>query len=497
LSTTQAAAELKDELLEHQRNFFKTAVDEGRNDSRAAVVFGSPGDKTSVDFLAEILSRHKIEFYQLARNISSGGKKFEAEDAFVVPLSQPQYRMIRAIFETTTEFNDSLFYDVSSWTLPLAFNLDYKFLDAKTFQPSLLGPAYEERKVPDILPGRSKYAYVFKWEDYFAPKALYRLLKEDLIIKISTEPFAHESTSFPRGSIIIPVSNQPKSVEEIHGIMDSIQRNYPFTIYAINTGYTEGLNLGSQSFLKVDRPKAALLVENGVRSYDAGEVWHLLDERFDMQLTLLPIRNLNTEDISRYNKMIMVDGNYRSINNSGKDALSYWLEKGGTLIATKRANEWLTDQGFMDIQFRQLKNDSVDRREYGQLREYLGAQVTGGAILETDVDLTHPLGFGLTSRSLPVFYNGKTVFEKPGNAYAYPVVFKEKPLLSGYISEENMDNLKSSPAVIISRKGKGQIISFAFNPNFRAFWYGTNRIFLNALFFDNLIESRSMDDCDP
>ena len=43
----------------------------------------------------------------------------------MIPKNQKKYRLINAMFETRTKFNDSLFYDVSSWTLPLAFNLDY------------------------------------------------------------------------------------------------------------------------------------------------------------------------------------------------------------------------------------------------------------------------------------------------------------------------------------------------------------------------------------
>jgi len=55
--------------------------------------------------------------------------------------------------------------------------------------------------------------------------------------------------------------------------------------------------------------------------------------------------------------------------------------------------------------------------------------------------------------------------------------------LSGYISSRRLAELKGTSALIARRSGSGSIILFADNPNFRAFWYGTNGLFLNAIFF--------------
>ena len=40
-------------------------------------------------------------------------------------MSQPQSRFIKAIMEKVVSFKDSLFYDVSAWSLPLAAGVDY------------------------------------------------------------------------------------------------------------------------------------------------------------------------------------------------------------------------------------------------------------------------------------------------------------------------------------------------------------------------------------
>ena len=70
-------------------------------------------------------------------------------------------------------------------------------------------------------------------------------------------------------------------------------------------------------------------------------------------------------------------------------------------------------------------------------------------------------------------------------------VYTSDPLLSGYVSEENLKRFKDSPAVTVSSIGKGRVITLTDNPNFRAFWWGTNKIFMNALFFGKSISSRA------
>ena len=48
--------------------------------------------------------------------------------------------------------------------------------------------------------------------------------------------------------------------------------------------------------------------------------------------------------------------------------------------------------------------------------------------------------------------------------------------------------LKPSGSLLVSKLGEGRVVLFADNPNFRGSWYGTNRLFLNALFLGEHIE---------
>ena len=278
LSTQAAAIGLREEILAFQQDFYQTAIQEAKNDTRKAFVFGEPKDKARTNHFLDILLRHKIEVYELSKAVETGGKRFEPGAAYVVPLEQTQYRLVRGIFETMTTFQDSLFYDVSSWTLPLAFNIPYASLDKKA--ANVRGERIRSIEViPAVYtPQRSDYAYLFEWNEYYAPKALNHLLKNGLLAKVSTKPFDHLERTFDRGTILIPVANQSKDAGEVHRLVMEASEMSGVPIYATSTGYTpEGSDLGSNSFRPLKQPKVMLVIGDGVSGYESGEVWHLLD----------------------------------------------------------------------------------------------------------------------------------------------------------------------------------------------------------------------------
>ena len=81
--------------------------------------------------------------------------------------------------------------------------------------------------------------------------------------------------------------------------------------------------------------------------------------------------------------------------------------------------------------------------------------------------------------------------EPAQNVFATPLVHPASPLLSGYVNEQNLQRIKNSAVVVVSGQGSGRVICFADNPNFRGFWYGTNRLFANAIFFGHTINNGS------
>ena len=494
LSTIQAGYELRNELLEYQAEFYRKALETARKDTGKAYVFDGGNNQTKTQYFLDILLRHQIDIYTLAKNVTFDGHVFQQGSSYIIPLEQEQNKLIKVLFEKTTSFTDSLFYDVSAWTFPLAFNMDYALLTGKSYSTGLLGGKLEN--IPEIkgtVMHRSDYAYLMKWDDYNAPKALNMLFKNNLMVKVALKSFSTtDEGSFEPGTLLIPVHIQSVSESELYRILEKVSANCHINFYGISTGFnTEGIDLGSPNFVSLVKPRIMMLVGEGVSSNEAGEIWHLLDYRTDMPISLIEIERFNRIDINRYNTLLLVQGNYSKISESAKEKLSSWLKNGGQIIAIHGGSKWLADQNMANIKLKKVEIDTLSLKSYSDMGRYKGAQEIGGTIFEVKLDLTHPLCFGYPDDRLSVFKNNKQFFEPSNNPYNNPVLYTDEPLLSGYISESNYKLIKESSGLIISSIGKGKTICFSDDPNFRAYWYGTNRLFFNAIFFGNIINPSS------
>jgi hypothetical protein len=493
LSTLKAVNALRTDLLNYQRDFFAASVNEAASDPVKGYVFTAPNDRMRAHLLAELIDRHQVEMYKPASALTVNGKTFPAESSYVLPLTQPQRKLIKGMFEKRTQFKDSLFYDISTWTLPLAFGVEYeelKTMPALGTRISNLAPPAGKR-----IGEKATYAYVFEFTGYYAPRALYRLLHHNIRVKVATEPFYHPSGKrFERGSILVTVADQAKLEDQIHFYMDEIMSKDGVDVHSFSTGLDyKGVSLGSGSFQVVRKPEIALLVGDGVSAGDAGEIWHLLDVRMEMPVTALPIDVLNRSAISRYNTIIFPQGNYSGITEATKEKLKSWAQNGGVIVGFDNALTWLTTSGLGKFEMRkeEEKKDPPIAREYASLDEFRGAQQSPGAIFEATVDLTHPLLYGYTQAKLPLFKENNLFLERAKNAYGNPIAFGASPLLSGYISKENYTKLKNTASAGVTAAGKGRVIGFTENVCFRAFWLGTNKLLTNAIFFGNTIHEAS------
>lgn len=497
-STLEAGYSLRKDLRDYQVNFYQASRNSAAKDKNKALIFGDSHDRQRADYLAQLIQRHGIAVHRPSSRITAKGKTFDPENSYVVPLAQEQYRLILAMWQQRTQFDDSLFYDISAWTMPLAFGLDHAWLGSGEYNPSKLGGLYDGNR-PVVNFEKSEYAYLIPWDDYHTPSFLYAMLAANIPVKVAHQPFTAETSNgqmqFKRGTLMVPVQTYYGNASSLFGRMKNLNNKQGVRIYSAKSGLTpEGVDLGSPSFGTLRKPKILVVVGDGVSSYDAGEVWHLLDNRMDIPVTTMETGQVSRNDLDRYNVIILSDGSYSGLKSGGSEKLKKWVKRGGTLLAVRGGIRWAKGEGLTNISFKDKPGlkDYADIQAYSDLKYASGAQVIGGAIVEAKADLTHPLLYGYHNKTMPLFYRG-TQFVKPiSNSWAAPLQYTSKPLLSGYISDENEFLLKGSPALWVSRAGSGRVICFSFNPNFRAFWYGTNKLFMNAIFFGKEIRRDAM-----
>ena len=465
ISTLNAASSLRTQLLSYMNEFYIKALDEVNNSKINGIGFGNNYDKTSSFQLAKILKSHKIDVYE------TNNKNYK----YYIPLKQKKSRLIKAMFETSTTFEDSLFYDVSAWTFPLAFNVNHEFLKkeldvVKSFDEP-------KGKVSDF----SDYGYLIKPHDYNIPKLINSLQEKGIRLKSSSKSFKINSDYFDYGSLLIPVVGQSISSKNIYDVLNTISNETGIDVYALKSGYEDNIGFGSNSFTTIKKPKIGLIVGSGVRAYDAGEIWHLFDTRYEIPITKIDIKNLNRVNLSQYTHVILPSYSGTDLSTT---KIQDFLKSGGNLIAYRSSINWLERNKFINVDF--IKNDiSAKDVSFEDRSKFSGAQVVGGAIFETKIDKSHPINFGFHNDVLPTFRNN-TIFMKPDkNSYNNPIKYTENPLLSGYISNDNLEILKQSVPFKIKRFTSGKIFLFTDNTNFRAFWYGTNRLLMNAIYMSN------------
>jgi len=484
LSTIEAAKNMRTKILSYQRDFYSSSRDEAARSKTKAIVFGDSKDASKTWHLAEILKRQNIKVHQLASNTTHAGKSFTNGHSYVIPMDQKNHRLIKAMFEKRTTFTDSLFYDISAWTFPLAFNVDYSELS----NMANAGPEIDE-----LLPlkgnvnQKSNYAYLFEWHEYYSPRALNAIVNKGLRAKVAKSRFSIDGIPYDYGTIMIPVQNQELDAETLHKFLQKIARENNLQIIGVNTGLTKGIDLGSNDFDPVKKQKVAILVGKGVRSYDAGEIWHLFDTRYNMKITKIDAGYFRDADISSYTDIILPSTSGGSLlDKKSANKLKEWVKDGGTLIGYRAIANWFEKNEFMKLKF---KKDTLVARDisFEERGDFRGAQLTGGAIFEARQDRSHPINFGYKNDKLALFRNTNIYIEPDKNSYNNPIQYTDNPLQSGYISEENLEMLKKSVPFRASRMGKGRVILFTDNTNFRAFWYGTNKLLMNAIFFGQMM----------
>jgi len=494
LSTLEAAYNLHDELLEMQKDFYREALNLASKNPTKAYVFGSENDKVKTQIFIDLLNRHQIKVYKNEADFKNSGIEFKSGSSYIVPVNQKQYRLIRSLFEEVTSFTDTTFYDVSTWTFTHAFDIPFAKLNSEKGIESSNEPVIAESIKGELIGGKSSLGYLFRWNEYSAPEALYSLQKEGLITKVATDVFTmnidEKSEDFTYGTILIPANNQKKSEDEIYTLITKIAKITGIDFWGIPTGLTPtGIDIGSNRFANLNKPEILLFIGGSSNSRDAGEIWHLFDQRYKIPVTLAESHSLGSINLNNYNTVILT-GAFREWSKSEIQKLKTWAEQGGNIIAYKGASSWASKNNFGKTIFKKgIEPDSTKYLKYTESTKERSLNYISGAIFNTQIDNTHPLCYGYTDENLSIFKTGTTVAEPLGKKYSEPVKFTSDPYISGWVSEDNLNRLKNAPVVSIQSMGRGKLISYHDNMNFRGIWLGTSKLFSNSVFFGEVIRS--------
>jgi hypothetical protein len=482
IATINAANDNRKALFDLQKEFF--TVDKGNSKS---FIIGDSYDQSRLNKFVNLLLAHHLDVYENNQDLTLNGNKFEKGKSYIIPVAQPNSALVQIIFDDKKDYTDA-----SKLGYGAGFSVAYSTgLAFETANNPAKGAKVETIRQVEVKPfQQSNYAYLVDFRDSKAQQLLFGLLEKDLIVKTASKPFsvktAGGNVDFTYGALLIPVSNQPVSSAELYSLLKTASEKERVNLISVETGYSvKGADLGSSSFRRINKPNVLLLTGGSVSSNEAGEVWHLFDQKLHYPVVRVEQESFGRISLSDFNRIVFAGGNYNSLDARSLEALKNWISNGGVLITIGSASSWAINSKLIETPAIAQQTTGAGRNRQGQDStkvETPAASQRGGfgggrvpsSIFETKINLTSPLAYGLTREILAVHRESAPSLPATGNVVAG---YTENPLLNGYADEAALKQFKTSASI----RTNGSIILFGDDPLFRGTWDGTERTFVNAI----------------
>ncbi|MDF1663836.1 MAG: hypothetical protein P1V97_18845, partial [Planctomycetota bacterium] len=156
-----------------------------------------------------------------------------------------------------------------------------------------------------------------------------------------------------------------------------------------------------------------------------------------------------------------------------------WVKKGGTLILVKQAALWAMKKEVSLLKAKRALHKSSDKDKGSTPSE------VPGAFLRTNIFKDDWLSYSYKD-ALPAFFNSDILFE-PLKAEAGRNVLRfaarSQLLKSGFCWSNTLALVAGKSYLVKTNIGRGKVIAFADDPNYRAMYPSLQRLFINASLF--------------
>jgi hypothetical protein len=494
MTTLRTASENREGLLHYTYDAMRKESASGQN--TYLIVPGSPNFRP----LLEMLQRQSIQLGRLTAPATVRATRIDTDAAesrsfpagtVVVNTRQPLGGLAQTLLEKSPAFSKGFveeqqkkteadepdeFYDLTSWSLPLAMNVE-AYVTAAPVTASV--QAYAPAATAALR--TAAYGYLVDGNDPNIYRFAGRMLRSNVKFSVSDDVVNVGERTYGRGTIIILKGN---NAADLDATLDRLGRESMAEIIPIESGWTGTTSFGSEKIHFVKPPRIALAGGTGVNSGSYGMLWHTLDIDTPVPHSRLTVESLKNVDLSHYNVLVLPDGDYDGRFGKNAEKLKAWLNTGGTLVVIKGANKFLREK---DVEISKIKPWEAPKKKdddkapptperYNDLR-------VPGATFRSVINERSYLTFGLP-RSPFVLIEGTSVLLPVSHVVDNVVtIAKDKPLVAGVAWNESIERLKGSAYLVSEPYGKGQVITFADDPHFRLFWRGTLPLFMNAVLY--------------
>ncbi len=489
MSTIEVAAVEKNQFVSNFPSYFQSAPAQSYT-----YVLHSSAKRKDLEQLQAFLELHEIEYAFAGQNASVNGYVYQdfKEGSFkiksgdlVISNKQAKHVLVDVLFEPNPDLQDSLTYDITAWSLPHIYSLDA----VRTKQAV---QTTQNKPTQARTPLRSTNWYAIPYEGLASHRLYAELIKQGLRLRLTTESIGIDQVEIPLGSVLVYRADNPN--QDLLRILSSANASIGCQIIPLSTGFvSEGPDLGSDKIKLIKTPDILLFGGDDVDPYSYGQHWFFLDQVLQYPHTLARTDYFKSLDLSAYNTILLPEGRYASLGEKELKTMDQWVQNGGHLIITGAASKLLfqsEDLGFK-VPVKEIKDSPGGPDPNGEhhLMPYADKERDAiskwlpGAIVQLQLDETHPLAYNLGS-SMPSIKTSKTALDFDEKKWAVGYI-KEDLNYVGFIGHHAKPELLNKCTFMVVDHGKGKITVLMDNPLYRAFWQSGQQLMGNALFFVN------------
>jgi len=484
-----------DEILKYRNEVAKSEVERGKTQSPNYYVLPTrQHDAGEMVDLVNLLMEHGVEVYRLNSNYNDGEYHLVKGDV-VIPMAQPIRPFILEVMEKQTyplrhyTPGGKIMkpYDITTWSLPL--HKGVKSLEINGYSEklnNLLEKIEEDFRMLENPPEDYRYcAYPVNENQSF--KAVFHALEQGLKVLRTTNEYSSGGLTLPAGSFLIARSDK---LEDINSEL------------AVSPGYLQ--NIDGAETEEVKLPRIALM-ETWFHNMDAGWTRYIFDT-YHIPYSVIRPGDIAGADLAKNydiiifpdeNKSVLLDGKYKAggyyqpryppeytkgIGKKGLEKVMAFVNSGGKVISWGRSTGLF--EGELALKYDKDKSElfTLPYRNVAPDLQKKGLYCPG-SFVKVNWKQDFPLTLGMQPQT-GIFYRGNPVFTTslPGFDMDRRVIgwFPEKDILmSGYA--EKIDLVGKKVAMVWIKRGKGQMVMYAFSPIFRASTPVTYKLVFNAL----------------
>ncbi len=497
----------------------------------------------------------------MEKNAPAASKTFPA-GSYIIDLDQPQRIFIKSILEQDTPqtqafIDDNMarfrrnqmrgkgqpkedygFYDITAWSLPLAFGIDAWWSEEST---NVAGSMVDAETLATAkrgsVSGRAAISYIIPYETDSTSAMVMRLMQNGFKIAVATRRLNAGGRNWNAGTFVVRVSRNP---DTIHEKIAQYAREMGVNVTAVNSGFADegDTSVGGEAVISLREPKIAIAADEGVTQESYGSIWWTFDKH-GVKFTPMTIPSIRNGGLKDYNVLILPEGSagryMSSFGTGGVAALKEFASGGGTIVTISGASVFATlkDVGLSTSKMvgsdeaeppasgdgspsnaagpsatptppvnsagadkTELPTDSND--SFQSLPPIVSPSANAnkvpealpGAIFRATVDRTTYLNYGVNKNEIPVLIASPYFFRysKEGtNALVFDAAPKKPLTVSGFVWEGNTERLLKGTSYIIDESlGGGHVVMFAEDPFFRGMTRSTTRQFFNAITFNGV-----------